>query len=318
MAQLLLKTSPKHRDLPVVAAASLGDTALVSARRWPCARPSPTGLPRSGPWAPSWMGRGPHGALTGAQASGLGRSSPSSGRQSRASKYSHWSRGRNFLERAWRPNPADQGGGWGGGRCTQAVKPPGPLSGAGHSLAPTVTSASLPAPSAWARTHLQHLLGGHCAQHGCHGAQDPSAAQGDCPHQRFVQRLLPRLSRALRPPRGLQGLGQAHHLLCVGLGGSAPWAQQPWPEPHSHSDPQAATTLFPRKGSRARGGGQTGPGARLCSLKRGCPALPMALGHSPSRGRGPQARLYLFIYVFVYLFILNIYMFLPWLVLLGG
>lgn len=153
VAQPLLKTSPKHGDLPVVAAASLGDTAQVSAGRWHCAWPFPTGLPWSEPRAPSLIGPGPPGALTGAQASGLGRSSPFSGRQSRASKYSHWSRGRNFLERAWRPHirmlatieALESGRG-----AHPGCEPPGPLSGVGHPLALTVTSASLPAPSAWA------------------------------------------------------------------------------------------------------------------------------------------------------------------------
>lgn len=315
MAQLLLKTSPKHRDLPVVAAASLGDTAQVSAGRWHCAWPFPAGLPRSEPRGPSLTGHGPHGALTGAQASGLGRSSPFSGRQSRASKYSHWSRGRNFLERAWRPHirmlatieALKSGRG-----TTPGCEPPGPLSGVGHPLALTVTSASLPDPSAWARTHLQHLLGGHCAQHGCHGAQDTGTAQGDGPHQRFIQRLLPRLSLflSLCPPQGFQGLGQAYHLLCIGLRGALSGHSSRGLSPTPHSDPQAATTLFPRKGSRSSSGRADRVRCQAVQPQERTPgANPRPWGTQPGRReRDPGSPL--FIYVFLYI--------LPRLVLLGG
>lgn len=109
-AQFLLKIGPKHCDLPVIAAASLGDTG--TGRRWllACATcPPHTGFSRSGPrdrsscFSPGpETGEGmyaPQG-LTGLQSSGLGSSCSSSGRQSRASKYSHWSRGKNFLETA--------------------------------------------------------------------------------------------------------------------------------------------------------------------------------------------------------------------------
>lgn len=49
MAQLLLKTSPKHCDLPIVAAASLGDRHI--GQRWPlscAAHPSRTEFSGSG------------------------------------------------------------------------------------------------------------------------------------------------------------------------------------------------------------------------------------------------------------------------------
>lgn len=126
-------------------------------------------------------------ALTGAQSSSVSRVAPSSAKHSRASKYNHWSRGRNFLVMAW------------GERS--------PVSFVASEVPLYPTPALLPGPAPGRQvlldsheehdqwdpraqdprpTHLQHLLGRQGPDDGGHGAQVPRAHAGEGSHDVFV------------------------------------------------------------------------------------------------------------------------------------